>query len=258
MPGRRCLEPRGQHVHLFGVHLRRLWIAFPAQTQILAGAERKMHGVRRCERGKDPTLLRDVFDDEPGPKLRPGARISQRDRHARLARINRSLSDEHAPRRQSRDHRPEPRCRVGNRRRVPALHVHSRKPIQQRIKRDPHIVEPNLAVVDAIQSLLRPVVLDSHVRHQHPVIIPKADDKDVGPLPFSMNRQLSKHTADFCSLPCPPDPELARLVAWRAQHKPPAVCRCEHSRGLDPHHIRPVPELRHAKAPWKLQSVHLS
>ena len=165
MPGRGGLERGGEGLEVLAVLVGVLSAGedIVERLEQLVVGERRRVGLRKQR--QQPALVLgvveqdDLFGVGAAGELAPLVAIGDRDDEGELARVDRRPVERHAALHESAQHREEPAARARDRRAVGTVRGDVAVSVEQVRARDPHVVEVQTAVVDAVQAALRTVVL---------------------------------------------------------------------------------------------------
>ena len=158
VPGRDRLHARGERLQLAPLTLRRVLVREHGVQVLDEPVLRERQRVRLGQRDQQPPLVRAVVHQQRfllgagGAELAPLERAADRDRQRHLRRADRRAADADAALDERPEHREEAPRRVLDRAEVGAVLVHLRELVEQVLARDTHLVEPQAAVVDAVEA----------------------------------------------------------------------------------------------------------
>ena len=149
--------------------------------------------------------------------------VANRDRQRRLGRADRRAADAHPALDQGAEHREEAPVAVLDLAHVLALGRDLGVAVEQGVALDPDRVEPDLAVVDAVEADLRAVVGDPHAVDDVALLVPQGNEQGVDPLALAADDQLREDRGHPPVAGGVADVVLAVLLARRVDHELPRV-----------------------------------
>ncbi len=188
-------------------------------------------------------------------ELAAGLAVADGDRQRRLRRRARAARHTDPALHQGAQHREEPPVGVVDGAGVGAVRGHVTVPVEQRGARHPDVVEPQAAVVHAVQPRLGAAVLDAHPRYRPPRPVADRYQQRVHAVPLPTRDELREHHRQLAVAGGVADVVLAGGLVGGVHHELVGV-RVERRGGAQPLHVRAVPRLGHREAPGDLQRHH--
>ncbi len=217
---------------------------------------REVQRVRTGDERQPPTLMQTVVEEQLFLRVRGCFELAaprgvlRGDHEGDLGGVDPGTADADPALHQRAEHGEEASVGVLDRALVDALGGDVGEPVEQRLARHPHAVEPDAAVVHAVEAHLAAVVLDPDT-WRHLAAHPDGHDERVDALGLSAHLQLRE---DHRQLGVPgrvADVVLARPVAVRGDDELLAGGVVPRE-GAECLHIGAVPGLGHREAPHQL------
>ncbi len=213
--------------------------------------------VRPGQQREQPPLVHPVVEQQlllvgfHRLELPPPHAVPHRDRQRDLRRVDARAADADPALDQGAQHREEAAVRVLDVAGVRAVLGHLREPVEQRRPRHPHAVEPQPAVVDAVEAELEAVVLDPYAGRRRPGPVPDRHHEGVDAPALAQGLQLREQHGHLGVPGGVADVVLAGLLAVGGDHELAGLGLVDRDRaeGLD---VAPVARLGHREAAHQL------
>ena len=191
-----------------------------------------------------------------GSELPARGSITDRNRERQLRRAEPGPGHADTAGDQRPQHREEATRVVGDWTAIAPIRCHAPKAIQERLARHAHLVEPEAAVVNPIQSALVAAVLDPHVATRPPAFVADRHQQNVHPTPLAARDQLSEDRGQAAVARHVADVILARVIVGRVDHELLAL-RVVGCGGPDRLDVGSVASLGHGEASRQLHRHRL-